>query len=78
MSACGFLARYELERGSGQAQLLCRLMPNCWADGFNPEQVVEASVAAIRDAALGPEAAAAGKPLDVLMLHWLDYEVGGR
>jgi hypothetical protein len=55
--------------------VVARWAPNCFVEGFNAQQLVEGAVEGLREVLLGPEAAGAGTPLDLLLLHWPDYVV---
>lgn len=72
-------ARYEAERGPGRLSIFTRLAINCFGDDTAAQlaAAVEAAVERSRGAVLGPEAAAAGSALDLVLLHWLDYKVCG-
>lgn len=71
------VGRYELERGPGHIKLTTRLALSPFGSTSVAElaAAAEAALEASRQAVLGPEAAAAGHVLDVVLLHWLDYEV---
>lgn len=64
--------RYELERGPGKVQVVATLAPNIFHAGFSPA-VVMAELERARANILGPEAP---EGLGLVLLNWLDYEVG--
>jgi hypothetical protein len=57
--------------------IFTRLALHCFGED-SPAQLaaaVEGAVERSRQAVLGPEAAAAGAQLDLVQLHWMDYQV---
>ncbi len=67
------MGRCDLERGAGKVQLLARLLPNIFQDGYKPS-VIEPLVDKIRANLFGAEAT---DPLDFLQLYWWDPKVRG-
>ena len=60
--------RYEKERGPGKIQVLARLVPNIFQDGYDPATQVEPLVDRIIANVVGtPETP---EPLDFLQLCW--------
>ncbi|KAL6758295.1 radial spoke protein 5 [Haematococcus lacustris] len=68
-----FKRRYDRERGPGKVQLLTRLVPNIFQDGYSGPSFVEAVVDRIRAAVLPPESQ---EPLDLVQLFWWDVQEG--
>lgn len=73
---CLLLCRYESERGPDKIQVLAKLGPNCFADGFGADAMVESAVERIRVNVLGQEGLQGA--LDLLQLHWFEFQVGGQ
>lgn len=65
-----FKKRYERERGPGKIQLLCKLAPNIYQDGYSPA-VIEPLVDKIRESLYGAEPT---EPLDFVQLFWWDFK----
>ena len=63
-----FKKRCDDERGPGKVQLLARLLPNIFQDGYTPA-IIEPLVDKIRANLFGAESA---EPLDFLQLYWWD------
>jgi len=68
-----FKRRYEKERGPNKIQLLTRLVPNQFQDGYKGGEYVDAMVERVRQAVYGAEAADA---LDLVQLNWWDVAAG--
>lgn len=66
-----FKRRYERERGPKKIQVLAKLVPNIFADGFGPA-AVEAAVEKSRVNIYGAEST---EPLDLVQLVWWDLQV---
>lgn len=66
-----FKKRYEKERGPGKIQLLTRLVPNMFQDGYNAQGFIEGVVEKIRQAVYGAEST---DPLDLVQLYWWDVQ----
>ncbi len=66
-----FKRRCDRERGPGNVQILARLMPNIFQDGYKPA-VLEPLVDKIRATIYGAESS---EPLDFVQLHWWDPQV---
>eukprot|EP00877_Chromochloris_zofingiensis_P015228 jgi/Chrzof1/995/Cz01g36060.t1 len=67
-----FKRRYESERGPDKIQVLAKLGPNCFADGFGADAMVESAVERIRVNVLGQEGLQGA--LDLLQLHWFEFQ----
>lgn len=65
--------RYERERGKDRIQILTRLVPNIFHEGYSPA-VVETLVDRMRANVYTAEAP---EPLDLLQLVWWDLQVSG-
>eukprot|EP00878_Enallax_costatus_P028079 GHUV01030286.1.p1 GENE.GHUV01030286.1~~GHUV01030286.1.p1 ORF type:complete len:305 (+),score=86.74 GHUV01030286.1:545-1459(+) len=72
-----FKRRYDSERGPGRVSVFTRLAINCFGDDSPAElaAAVEVAVDRSRSNLLGAEGVAAGASLDLVQLHWLDYQV---
>lgn len=68
------VCRYERERGTNRIQILTRLVPNIFHEGYTPA-VVETLVDRMRANVYTLEAP---EPLDLLQLIWWDLQVSGR
>lgn len=65
-----FKKRYEKERGPGKIQVLLKMVPNIYQDGFSAA-IVEPLVDKMREAVYGAEAPEA---LDLVQLYWWDLK----
>jgi len=63
-----FKKRYEKERGAGRIQVLTKLLPNIFQDGYSPA-LLEPLVDKMRTTLYGEESV---EPLDFLQLYWWD------
>ncbi len=66
-----FKKRCDKERGPGKVQILARLVPNIFQDGYNPS-IIEPLVDKIRGNIFGADST---EPLDFLQLYWWDPKV---
>lgn len=67
-----FKRRYEKERGPGKIQVLTRLVPNIYQDGYDANTMVEALVDKIRTNIYGEVESPEQATLDFLQLSWWD------
>jgi hypothetical protein len=65
--------RCDRERGPGKVQVLARLTPNIFQDGYSPT-MIEPLVDSVRSNIYGADTA---EPLDFLQLQWWDTLVRG-
>eukprot|EP00200_Dunaliella_tertiolecta_P005346 CAMPEP_0202357714 /NCGR_PEP_ID=MMETSP1126-20121109/11636_1 /ASSEMBLY_ACC=CAM_ASM_000457 /TAXON_ID=3047 /ORGANISM="Dunaliella tertiolecta, Strain CCMP1320" /LENGTH=540 /DNA_ID=CAMNT_0048950661 /DNA_START=137 /DNA_END=1759 /DNA_ORIENTATION=+ len=66
-----FKRRYEKERGPNKIQILTKLVPNHFQDGYICQEFVPAVIERVRGNVFGYEST---EPLDLVQLHWWDVK----